>query len=86
MLTINDMRDAAQSGAVDAMGWAQEWLGGFLQPLIEMEQARTVESVIAMWKQMPAEMHARMQAANPEEHAKMEKTVAELEKRGGTNA
>ncbi len=80
--TIIDAQDAAHSASVDAQGWAREFVSEWLRPMIEMQQARTIEQAVMMIEQMPPEMKAMMQAQNPEQYAAMMKAVDQLKKRG----
>ena len=79
-LTIDDATNAAQSAAVDRWQWAQEFVQRFLRPMIEMQQAQTVESVVMMWEQFPPEVKAMMEKRNPEQYAQIVKRIEELKK------
>jgi len=81
-LNINDATDAAHVAAMEVDEWAQEFVLEWMRPLIEMEQERTLEGVIVLWKQMPPEMHAQMKKDDPEQYAEAERKIMDLEKRG----
>ncbi len=80
-LNINDATDAAHSAVMDVNAWADEFVGEWMRPQIEMAQAQTVEQVIVMFEQMPPTMKAMMQKQNPEQYAQIVKRVDELKKR-----
>ena len=81
-LSITDMQGAAHGVMMDAQKLVEEIARELLQPLIEMEQARTVEMVIGMFEQMPPEMKATMEKQNPDKFAAMMQAVDQLKKRG----
>lgn len=81
-ITILDAQDAPHSAVMDVQGWVDEFIEEFMRPLIEMQQARTVEQVVMMFEQMPPEMHAQMERQDPEKHAQIMRAVEELKKRG----
>ena len=81
-LSITDMQGAAHGVMMDAQKLVEEIARELLKPLIEMEQARTVEMVIGMFEQMPPEMKAAMEKQDPMKFAAMMQAVDQLKKRG----
>ena len=80
-LTILDAQEAAHSVAIEMEQEKQELVAEWLEPVIAIAQARTVEQVLVMWEQFPPEVKAMMERKNPEQYAQIVKRVDELKQK-----
>jgi hypothetical protein len=79
VITVRDAREIPHAAFMRVSGWGQEWLQQFMEPLVELMAARTVQEVVAYFKTMPDGIRAQLQAQDPETYAQIEKEVNKLE-------
>lgn len=77
-LTRKDAQDAVLAGVMRVRRWQEEFMAGWLEPEMKLEEAKQLDQAVAAWDAMPEQVKAELKEQYPAQYAAAEKKVNAL--------